>query len=189
MSGKRQNNQLRLAFGEEGRSEAPTASGEGSETPTAKRMNESPAKNHEQLMEEVCDRENCLQAFKRVKSNKGSPSIDGMTVDDLSAYFKEHWPAIREQLLTGAYKPQPVMRVTPLLRISLPLDRRSGDGPSSPRVSKHLVPPKTSARTRICHGQFVARASSYLAGMQRNATGQCGGCPQGASCHMIPENT
>jgi hypothetical protein len=54
MSDKRQNNQLRLAFGEEGRSEAPMAPGEGSETLTAKRMNESPANNSEQLMEEVC---------------------------------------------------------------------------------------------------------------------------------------
>ena len=107
---KRQNNQLRLAFGEEERSEAPMAPGEGSETHTAKRMIESPAKD-EQLMEEVCGRENCLQAFKRVKSNKGSPGIDGMTVDDLSAYLKEHWPAIREQLLAGTYKPQPVKRV------------------------------------------------------------------------------
>ena len=108
---KRQNNQLRLAFGEETRSEAPQASGEGSETHTAKRMIESPARNNEQLMEEVCGRENCLQALKRVKSNKGSPGIDGMTVDDLSAYLKEHWPAIREQLLAGTYKPHPVKRV------------------------------------------------------------------------------
>jgi len=108
---KRQNNQLRLAFGEEGRSEAPMASGEGSETLTAKRMIESPAKNHEQLMEEVCERENCLQAYKRVKSNKGSPGIDGMTVEQLPGHLKEHWPAIREQLLSGTYKPQPVRRV------------------------------------------------------------------------------
>ena len=111
MSGKRQNNQLRLAFGEEGRSEAPKAPGEGSETFTAKRISESPAKNNEQLMEEVCERENCLQALKRVKSNKGSAGIDGMTVDALTAYLKGHWPAIREQLLSGTYKPQPVKRV------------------------------------------------------------------------------
>jgi RNA-directed DNA polymerase len=110
MSGKRQNNQLRLAFGEEGRSEAPMASCEGSETLTAKRISESPA-NHEQLMEEICERENCLQALKRVKSNKGSPGIDGVTVGELSVHLLEHWPAIREQLLSGTYKPQPVKRV------------------------------------------------------------------------------
>ena len=46
-----------------------------------------------------------------MKSNKGSPGIDGMTVDELPDYLKEHWPAIREQLLSGTYKPQPVKRV------------------------------------------------------------------------------
>jgi RNA-directed DNA polymerase len=110
MSDKRQKNQLRLAFSEESRGEAPQAPGEGSETFPAKRMIESPA-NREQLMEEVCERENCLQAYKRVKSNKGSPGIDGMTVEQLPDYLKEHWPAIREQLLSGTYKPQPVRRV------------------------------------------------------------------------------
>jgi RNA-directed DNA polymerase len=74
-------------------------------------MIESPAKNHEQLMEEVCERENCLQAYKRAKSNKGSAGIDGMTVEELPGYLKEHWPAIRERLLAGTYKPQPVKRV------------------------------------------------------------------------------
>jgi RNA-directed DNA polymerase len=111
MSGKRQNNQLRLAFGGEGRSEAPMAPGGGSETLTAKRMSESPARNHEPLMEEVCAHDNCVQAYKRVKSNKGSPGIDGMTVEQLPEHLKEHWPAIREQLLAGTYKPQPVRRV------------------------------------------------------------------------------
>ena len=77
MSDKRQNNQLRLAFGEENRSEAPKSAGRGSESFTAKRRTESPA-IEEQVMEEVCERENCLQALKRVKSNKGSPGIDGM---------------------------------------------------------------------------------------------------------------
>jgi RNA-directed DNA polymerase len=110
MSGKRQNNQLRLAFDEEGRSEAPTAPCGGSETPTAKRTSESPALA-QQLMEEVCGHDNCLQAYKRVKANKGSPGIDGMTVEQLPGHLKEHWPAIREQLLGGAYRPQPVRRV------------------------------------------------------------------------------
>ena len=110
MSGKRQKTQLRLSFSEEGRSEAPMAPCEGSETLTAKRISESPA-NQEQLMEAVCERENCLQAYKRAKSNKGSAGIDGMTVEELPGYLKEHWPAIREQLLAGTYKPQPVKRV------------------------------------------------------------------------------
>src|SRR3974377_2598583 len=110
MSDKRQKNQLVLAFQEERRSEAPTASEEGTETLAAKRISESPAIG-EQLMEEVCERENCKQALVRVKANKGSPGVDGMTVHDLPGYLQHHWPVLREQLLSGTYKPQPVKRV------------------------------------------------------------------------------
>jgi len=110
MSDKRQKNQLVLAFTEEGRSEAPKASQEGTESRTAKCATERPA-SHEQLMEEVCERENCWQAYKRVKANKGSSGIDGMKVGELSDYLKQHWPSIREQLLRGTYQPQPVRRV------------------------------------------------------------------------------
>jgi RNA-directed DNA polymerase len=76
----------------------------------AKREAESMAIS-KQLMEAVCERKNCRQALARVKSNKGSAGIDGMTVEQLPAYLKQHWPTIREQLLRGTYKPQPVKRV------------------------------------------------------------------------------
>ena len=108
MSDKRQKNQLVLAFTEEGRSEAPKASQEGTESLTAKCETERPA-SHEQLMEEVCERENCWQAYKRVKANKGSPGIDGMTIGDLSDYLKR--PSIRERCCVGPTEPQPVRRV------------------------------------------------------------------------------
>ena len=110
MSDKRQNIQLMLAFMDESRSEAPRVSNEGTESLTAKRGTESPAIG-EQLMEEVCERENCKQALARVKANKGSAGVDGMTVRELPEFLKQHWPAIREQLLNGTYKPQPVKRV------------------------------------------------------------------------------
>ena len=110
MDDKRQKNQLVLAFLEESRSEAPRASMEGTESSAGKRGAESPAIT-EQLMEEVCERENCKQALKRVKANKGSAGVDGTTVQQLPEYLKQHWPAIREQLLSGTYKPQPVRRV------------------------------------------------------------------------------
>ena len=110
MSDKRQKNQLELALVEEDRSEAPNGLSEGTETLTAKRRTESPAIG-EQLMEEVCERENCKQALARVKANKGSAGVDGMTVHELPEYLKQHWPVIREQLLSGTYKPQPVKRV------------------------------------------------------------------------------
>jgi RNA-directed DNA polymerase len=110
MSDRRQKNQLELAFMAEDTGEAPTAAEEGTESLTAKRRTESPAIG-EQLMEEVCERENCKQALSRIKANKGSPGVDGMTVSDLPGYLKQHWPAIRKQLLSGTYVPQPVKRV------------------------------------------------------------------------------
>jgi len=110
MSDKRQNNQLLLAFMDESRSEAPRVSNEGTESLAAKRGTESPAIG-EQLMEEVCERENCKQALARVKANRGSAGVDGMTVQQLPEHLKQHWPVIREQLLSGTYKPQPVRRV------------------------------------------------------------------------------
>src|SRR5919205_491649 len=110
MGDKRQKNQLVLAFLEEYRGEAPKGLPEGTESSAGKRGTESPAIT-EQLMEEVCERENCKQALKRVKANKGSAGMDGMTVQQLPEYLKQHWPAIREQLLSGTYKPQPVKRV------------------------------------------------------------------------------
>ena len=110
MDDKRQNNQLKLAFKEEHRGEAPKGLREGTESSAAKCGTERPAIN-EQLMEEVCERENCKQALKRVKANKGSPGVDGMTVQELSEYLKQHWPAIREHLQSGTYEPQPVKRV------------------------------------------------------------------------------
>jgi len=63
------------------------------------------------LMEAVVEPRNMRQALKRVRANKGSAGIDGMTVEELPAYLQEHWPAIREQLLAGSYAPAPIKRV------------------------------------------------------------------------------
>ncbi len=110
MSGKRQKNQLLLAFAAEGRGESPMAAAEGTELPVAKRDAESPTQT-DSLMEEVCQRDNLWKALKRVQANKGAPGVDGMTVRKLPKYLKRHWPKIREQLLAGTYRPQPVKRV------------------------------------------------------------------------------
>src|SRR3954449_1050959 len=102
--------QLSLAFMAEGRGETPDASHEGTESPTAKRGPENPATG-ESLMEEVCERENLEEAWQQVRSNKGSPGVDGRTIDETRDYLREHWPTIRQQLLNGTYRPQPVRRV------------------------------------------------------------------------------
>jgi len=110
MSGKRQNNQHQLAFLFDEGSEASGSAAEGTETLRVRRAPENPAGN-QQWMEEVWERGNLKEALQRVRANKGSPGIDGMTVDQLPDYLKQHWPGIREQLWKGTYKPQPVKRV------------------------------------------------------------------------------
>ena len=64
-----------------------------------------------ELMEAVVERENMMAALRRVKANKGSAGVDGMTVGDLTPYLKAHWPVIKEALLAGRYEPSPVRRV------------------------------------------------------------------------------
>jgi RNA-directed DNA polymerase len=113
MSGQRQKNrpeQEVLAFPVEGRSDAPKTTEKGTETLVAKRKTESLA-GTERLMEEVCELDNCKQALQRVKANKGSPGVDGMTVNELPEYLKQHGLEIGEQLRNGTYQPQPVRRV------------------------------------------------------------------------------
>ena len=111
MSDRRQKDQLELALAAESRGEAPTVADRGTESLTAERSIESPA-GTERLMEEVCERENLREALKRVRANGGSAGVDGMRVEELSDYLKDNWPTIRDELLSGTYRPQPVRRVT-----------------------------------------------------------------------------
>lgn len=110
MSDKQPKTQKYLPFPEESRGEAPRPTDGGSEPLTAKRRTESSASTG-QWMEEVCSRLNLRLALKRVRANKGGPGIDGMTVAELPAYLKGHWPILQEQLLVGTYEPKPVKRV------------------------------------------------------------------------------
>lgn len=63
------------------------------------------------LMDQIVEQRNLVRALKRVRANKGSPGVDGTTVDELPDYLREYWAVIREQLLTGGYQPSVVQRV------------------------------------------------------------------------------
>ena len=109
-SDMQQNIQTELNFSSTPAGEAREAGREETELLSATNDPESPARTN-RLMEEVCERENLKEALRRVKANKGSAGIDRMTVDGIADYLKQHWPAIREQLLSGTYQPKPVRRV------------------------------------------------------------------------------
>src|SRR5271165_4405041 len=110
MNGKRQKTHCSVALEPAGEGEALSGSSPRAEPSAANPTPESPA-SAEQLMEEVCSRENLEIAWKRVRRNKGGPGVDGMTIDAAKDYLREQWPDIRSRLLDGTYQPQPVKRV------------------------------------------------------------------------------
>jgi RNA-directed DNA polymerase len=63
------------------------------------------------LLNRVLERNNLVRALKQVRRNKGAPGIDGMSVDELPDFLRQHWPKIRQQLIDGRYRPKPVKRV------------------------------------------------------------------------------
>lgn len=97
--------QMELPF--EGRGEAPRAE-RSEETSTAGNGIEHPGARG--LLAEALGRRNLHTALKRVKQNKGSAGVDGMTVDELPDYLRGHWEELREELISGTYRPQPVKR-------------------------------------------------------------------------------
>jgi RNA-directed DNA polymerase len=101
--GPQMSRQLELAL--ESRGEAPRVK-RSEEALTATHVNERSGASD--LLERACERANLKAALKRVRKNKGSPGIDGMTVDELPEHLRRHWPALREQLLAGRYQPSPV---------------------------------------------------------------------------------
>lgn len=110
MGDKRQKIQLELAFASGSRGEAPRTARKGTESSLAKYESESLAES-ERLMEAVCETKNLKRALAKVKSNGGSPGIDGMKVEELPAWLIANWSEMREALLNGRYAPQPVKRV------------------------------------------------------------------------------
>lgn len=94
-----------------GRGRGGTAAGTGRVRQTVTAREERPHTETSRLMEEVLRRENLMRAHARVVQNGGAPGVDGMTVDELMPYCREHWARIREELLQSTYAPQPVRRV------------------------------------------------------------------------------
>lgn len=91
------------------RGEAPRRDRSG-EAGTAAHGNGGSGNGDARLMERIVERDNVVKALKRVEQNKGSPGIDGMTVEDLRPYLRANWTQLREQLLAGSHQPRPVRK-------------------------------------------------------------------------------
>src|SRR5229473_281789 len=105
----RQKNQVELNLGTGATGEARSAAAQEPEPRAARTDIESRAAAGPS-MEAIVERNNLRKALARVKANKGAAGIDGMTFEDLAPYLKEHWPAIRAQLL-DRFIQQAVMQV------------------------------------------------------------------------------
>lgn len=157
------------------------------EGPTPRRSEAARSATHEHqrsgtsgLMEQVVETANMRSALERVRKNKGSPGIDGMTTEQLSEHLRAHWPRIREDLLADRYQPQPVRRGsipkkgggTRELGIPCVLDRLIQQAVLQvlqtrfdPSFSKHShgFRPGRSQRTAVCEaGQYIAAGRQWV---------------------------
>ena len=93
------------------------ADGRGEAKPEALRDEARPARQgiegsgRDSLLTQALASANMVKAWKRVKANRGSAGVDGRTIAETAAYLRTHWPRIRESLLNGSYRPEPVRRV------------------------------------------------------------------------------
>lgn len=99
MDGKQQKTQFNLTSSRAGGGEASDGMRRGTEPDVVE--NETDSQVNEQLMEEILEKENLIQALKAVLRNKGAPGIDGMTVMQLPDYLRANWKETRAKLLKG----------------------------------------------------------------------------------------
>jgi RNA-directed DNA polymerase len=73
----------------------------------------TPGVNHffSSMLEEILDYRNITKALKRVTSNKGAGGVDGMQTDELRGWLEANWTLLKQSLVEGSYRPQPVRKV------------------------------------------------------------------------------
>jgi len=102
--------QMPAQAGRPGVGRGESACGSGSDE--ARRPRHGSESTGSALLLAALTRENLQRALKRVRANKGVAGVDGLDIDQTAAHLRTAWPAIRERLLTGTYRPSPVRRVT-----------------------------------------------------------------------------
>lgn len=125
------------------------------------------------LLEKILEKDNLNRAYKRVKANKGSHGVDGMKVDELLQYLKQNGESLRESILEGTYRPQPVRRVEipkpdggiRLLGIPTVVDRTIQQGIAqvlTPIFEKTFSENSYGFRTKRDAKQAVRKAREYM---------------------------
>ena len=105
----RASHQMPAQAGRSGVGRGEAACGSGSDE--ARRPRHGLESTGSALLLAALTRENLQRAWKRVRANKGVAGVDGLDIDQTAAHLRTVWPAIREQLLSGTYRPSPVRRV------------------------------------------------------------------------------
>ncbi|MCK8490197.1 hypothetical protein M0651_23930, partial [Paenibacillus sp. MBLB2552] len=83
----------------------------GAPSSSPAQVDPSSRKDQNDLLERMLEGENLRLAYKRVVQNGGAPGVDRVTVAELQAYLNTHWETVKDELLTGTYRPMPVRRV------------------------------------------------------------------------------
>ncbi len=126
-----------------------------------------------ELMSAIIEPNNMHLAYKRVTRNKGSAGVDGVRVEQLKAYLKQHWPTLKQQLLDGHYQPQPVCKVEipkpgggkRMLGIPTVIDRliqQATHQVLSSRYDPHFSPHSYGFRPNRSAAQAVKQARHYI---------------------------
>jgi group II intron reverse transcriptase/maturase len=157
----------------------PLGAGDGAANITGRMDNFIP--ETERLMEEIVSRGNMMAAYSKVVANKGAPGVDKMPVTELKSYLQEHWPRIKEELLTGRYVPLSVLKVeipkpdggTRILGIPVVLDRLIQQGVCQvlgvlfiPEFSKHsygYIPGRSAHQAVQAARKYVAEGKRWVA--------------------------
>lgn len=128
----RQNSLERGTFGQRREVKLPRADQRAEQFPA-----QDEGKASAELWERVWERQNLLAAQERVERNGGAPGMDGMTVEELRPYLKEHWLEDREALDQQSYKPSPVRRVEIRGKAARDTDWNGSLSPTSGRTGAH----------------------------------------------------
>lgn len=125
------------------------------------------------MLKEILDYRNITKALKQVTGNKGAGGVDGMQTDELRDWLEANWMLLKQSILEGSYRPQPVRKVeipkpqggTRMLGIPTVMDRLLGQAIHqwlSPQYEPEFSENSYGFREGRNAHQAVEQAKKYL---------------------------